>query len=73
MVRENQLWLTPLRAIRSTQLPAASVTLDGEDVLAMSVDERAKAGLFLAMQYPSRSSWRLCLKLLTYSCNCVAW
>ncbi len=29
-----------------------SVTLDGEDVLAMSVDERAKAGLFLAMQYP---------------------
>ncbi|WNM26115.1 Fe-S cluster assembly ATPase SufC [Demequina capsici] len=29
-----------------------SVTLDGEDVLAMTVDQRAKAGLFLAMQYP---------------------
>jgi Fe-S cluster assembly ATP-binding protein len=29
-----------------------SVTLDGEDVLAMSVDTRARAGLFLAMQYP---------------------
>src|SRR6188768_4579164 len=29
-----------------------SVTLDGVDVLAMSVDERARAGLFLAMQYP---------------------
>ncbi len=29
-----------------------SVTLDGEDVLAMGVDERARAGLFLAMQYP---------------------
>jgi len=29
-----------------------TVTLDGEDVLAMGVDERAKAGLFLAMQYP---------------------
>jgi Fe-S cluster assembly ATP-binding protein len=29
-----------------------SVTLDGEDVLAMSVDQRARAGLFLAMQYP---------------------
>jgi Fe-S cluster assembly ATP-binding protein len=29
-----------------------SVTLDGEDVLAMTVDERARAGLFLAMQYP---------------------
>jgi len=31
---------------------SGTVTLDGEDVLAMSVDERAKAGLFLAMQYP---------------------
>ena len=29
-----------------------SVTLDGVDVLSMSVDERARAGLFLAMQYP---------------------
>ncbi len=29
-----------------------SVTLDGEDVLAMTGDERARAGLFLAMQYP---------------------
>lgn len=28
------------------------VFLDGEDVLAMSVDERARAGIFLAMQYP---------------------
>ncbi len=28
------------------------VLLDGEDVLSMSVDERARAGLFLAMQYP---------------------
>ena len=31
---------------------SGSVTLDGEDVLAMSVDERARAGLFLGMQYP---------------------
>ncbi|TCO28242.1 Fe-S cluster assembly ATP-binding protein [Kribbella steppae] len=29
-----------------------TVTLDGEDVLDMAVDERARAGLFLAMQYP---------------------
>jgi Fe-S cluster assembly ATP-binding protein len=29
-----------------------SVTLDGQDILEMSVDERARAGLFLAMQYP---------------------
>ncbi len=34
------------------QITSGSVTLDGEDVLAMSVDERARAGLFLAMQYP---------------------
>jgi Fe-S cluster assembly ATP-binding protein len=31
---------------------AGSITLDGEDVLEMEVDERARAGLFLAMQYP---------------------
>src|SRR5881275_263935 len=34
------------------QVTQGSVTLDGEDVRAMSVDERARAGLFLAMQYP---------------------
>ncbi|MFM6971167.1 MAG: Fe-S cluster assembly ATPase SufC [Rhodoluna sp.] len=28
------------------------IMLDGENVLEMSVDERARAGLFLAMQYP---------------------
>lgn len=31
---------------------SGSITLDGRDVLEMSVDERARAGLFLAMQYP---------------------
>ena len=30
-----------------------SITLDGEDVLAMKADERARKGVFLAMQYPS--------------------
>ena len=33
-------------------ITGGSVTLDGTDVLEMTVDERAKAGLFLAMQYP---------------------
>ncbi len=33
-------------------ITGGSVTLDGNDVLEMSVDERAKVGLFLAMQYP---------------------
>ena len=32
---------------------SGSITLDGKDVLQMSVDERSKAGLFLGMQYPS--------------------
>jgi Fe-S cluster assembly ATP-binding protein len=31
---------------------SGTMTLDGEDVLSMSVDARARAGLFLAMQYP---------------------
>ena len=34
------------------QVTGGEVLLDGEDVLTMSVDERARAGLFLAMQYP---------------------
>lgn len=33
-------------------ITSGSITLDGQDVLEMSVDERARAGLFLAMQYP---------------------
>ncbi|WP_417562751.1 Fe-S cluster assembly ATPase SufC [Microbacterium sp.] len=34
------------------KVTSGSITFDGEDVLAMTVDERARAGLFLAMQYP---------------------
>ena len=33
-------------------ITSGTVTLDGEDVLDMAVDVRARAGLFLAMQYP---------------------
>lgn len=35
------------------EVTGGAVTLNGEDVLEMGVDERARAGLFLAMQYPS--------------------
>ncbi|WOV83453.1 Fe-S cluster assembly ATPase SufC [Sporosarcina jeotgali] len=35
------------------EVTSGSVLLDGEEVLEMEVDERAKAGLFLGMQYPS--------------------
>lgn len=38
------------------EVTSGSITLDGEDVLEMEVDERARAGLFLAMQYPSEIS-----------------
>ncbi|MDD6302142.1 MAG: Fe-S cluster assembly ATPase SufC [Bacillales bacterium] len=34
------------------QVTQGSITLDGNDVLQMSVDSRARAGLFLGMQYP---------------------
>ena len=32
---------------------SGTVTLDGEDVLEMSIDERSRAGIFMAFQYPS--------------------
>ncbi|GAC42840.1 Fe-S cluster assembly ATPase SufC [Paenibacillus popilliae] len=35
------------------EVTEGSATLDGEELLEMDVDERARAGLFLAMQYPS--------------------
>src|SRR5271167_4259850 len=35
------------------EVTAGSVTLDGLDVLALEPDERAKAGIFLAFQYPT--------------------
>lgn len=38
------------------EVTSGSITLDGKNVLEMEVDERAKAGLFLAMQYPSEIS-----------------
>ncbi len=40
----------------SFEITEGSVHLDGEDVLEMEVDERARAGLFLGMQYPSEIS-----------------
>ncbi len=35
------------------EVTEGSITLDGQDVLALEADERAKAGLFLAFQYPT--------------------
>lgn len=35
------------------EVTEGEILLDGEDVLEMEVDERARAGLFLAVQYPS--------------------
>ncbi|WP_028776762.1 Fe-S cluster assembly ATPase SufC [Shimazuella kribbensis] len=38
------------------EVTAGDVSINGEDLLEMEVDERARAGLFLAMQYPSEVS-----------------
>lgn len=38
------------------EVTSGDITFDGEDVLEMEVDERARVGLFLAMQYPSEIS-----------------
>lgn len=38
------------------EVTQGTVTLDGEDILSMEVDERARKGLFLAMQYPAEVS-----------------
>jgi Fe-S cluster assembly ATP-binding protein len=35
------------------EVTEGSVAIDGQDILAMEADERAKAGLFLAFQYPT--------------------
>lgn len=40
----------------SYEVTSGQILLNGEDVLEMEVDERARAGLFLAMQYPSEIS-----------------
>ncbi|MBB5173518.1 Fe-S cluster assembly ATPase SufC [Texcoconibacillus texcoconensis] len=38
------------------EITKGNATFNGEDLLEMEVDERAQAGLFLAMQYPSEVS-----------------
>ncbi|HEV3410590.1 MAG TPA: Fe-S cluster assembly ATPase SufC, partial [Chthoniobacterales bacterium] len=35
------------------QVTSGAVTMDGEDILALEPDERARKGLFMAFQYPS--------------------
>src|SRR3954466_6637418 len=35
------------------EITEGAVTLDGQDILGLEADERAKAGLFLAFQYPT--------------------
>lgn len=44
-----------------------SITLDGEDVLAMAPYERAQAGLFLALQYPTEVPGVSLTELLGYA------
>lgn len=51
------------------EITKGSIHLDGEDVLEMEVDERARAGLFLAMQYPSEISGVTTSEFLRTSIN----
>ena len=37
----------------SYEVTSGNITLDGEDILEMSIDERSRAGVFLAFQYPA--------------------
>jgi Fe-S cluster assembly ATP-binding protein len=46
------------------KVTAGSVTLDGKDLLKMTVDQRARAGLFLAFQYPQEVSGLSLMKFL---------
>ncbi len=55
----------------SYEVTKGSIHLDGEDVLEMEVDERARAGLFLAMQYPSEISGVTTSDFLRSSMNAV--
>lgn len=51
------------------EVTKGSIHLNGEDVLEMEVDERARAGLFLAMQYPSEVSGVTTSEFLRTSVN----
>lgn len=51
------------------EVTKGSIHLNGEDVLEMEVDERARAGLFLAMQYPSEVSGVTTSEFLRSSIN----
>src|SRR3712207_6746766 len=48
-----------------------SVTFQGEDVLEMEPDERAKLGMFLAFQYPSEVPWVSVANFLSPAVNSV--
>jgi Fe-S cluster assembly ATP-binding protein len=54
------------------EVTGGTVTLDGEDVLALQPDERAQAGLFLAMQYPVEVPGVSLTNFLRMSLNSVA-
>src|SRR5690625_7908325 len=53
------------------EITQGSVHLNGEDVLEMEEDERARAGLFLGMQYPSDVTGVTTSELLRTSVNSV--
>ena len=55
------------------KVTSGSITLDGEDVLAMSIDERARAGLFPRDAVPGRGARRVDVELPAHRRHRGAW
>ena len=56
MVLEKVLYLTLFLAHPKYEVTKGDILLDGESILELKADERAKKGLFLGFQYPTEVS-----------------
>ena len=57
--RASRPWPTPCSAAPSTRSPAGRIRFQGDDITDWPTDVRAKAGMFLAFQYPQEIAGRL--------------
>lgn len=53
MEQGNQPFQQPIMGNPNYEVTQGEILFDGIDILELEVDERARMGLFLAMQYPS--------------------
>ena len=56
MVLGNQHFLQLLWDDPAYKITKGDILLNGKSIIDLPVDERARMGLFLAMQYPQRNS-----------------